>query len=289
MSWIKKLFPQKIRTSITERRKSVPEGLWTKCKSCGAFLYNADLEQNLNVCTKCNYHMPIRARERLELFFDKPYGDYNLVEIGENIKPFDFLKFKDTKKYKDRLSSAQKDTQENDALVAMFGKLNSIDVVACSFEFDFIGGSMGACVGSKFVEACEYAILKKVPFICFATSGGARMQEGLISLMQMAKTSAVLKKLSNAKLPYISILVNPTFGGVSASLAMLGDINIAEPNALIGFAGPRVIQQTVRETLPEGFQKSEFLLEHGFIDMIIDRRNLRYKVSSILEKLIGIK
>tara|TARA_R110002072_G_scaffold84814_1_gene192227 strand:- start:10512 stop:11378 length:867 start_codon:yes stop_codon:yes gene_type:complete len=287
MSWIKKLFPQKVRTSISDRRKAVPEGVWTKCKSCSAFLYKADLKQNIHVCTKCNYHMPIKARERLELFLDEETSDFSNIEIGKNIKPIDYLKFKDTKKYKDRLSSAQKQTGEKDALVAMHGKLNSIDVVICSFEFSFIGGSMGACVGSKFVKACEYAIEHKMPFICFSTSGGARMQEGLTSLMQMAKTSAVLKKLSNAKLPYVSILVNPTFGGVSASLAMLGDINIAEPNALIGFAGPRVIEQTVRETLPEGFQKSEFLLEHGFIDMIIDRRNMKDKVSNLISKLIN--
>jgi len=286
MSWIKKLLPQKVRTSISERKKAVPEGVWTKCKSCGAFLYNSDVEQNLHVCTRCNYHMPISARERLELFLDKSVGNFKNIEIGEKLKPIDYLKFKDSKKYKDRISSAQKSTKENDALVAMYGKINNLDVVACAFEFNFIGGSMGACVGSKFVMACEYAIEHKLPFICFSTSGGARMQEGLVSLMQMAKTSAALKKLANAKLPYISILVNPTYGGVSASLAMLGDINIAEPGALIGFAGPRVIQQTVRETLPEGFQKSEFLLEHGFIDMIVDRRNLKYKVTNLLKKIL---
>jgi len=287
MSWIKKLLPQKVRTSISERKKTVPEGVWTKCKSCGAFLYNSDVEQNLHVCTKCSYHMPINARQRLELFLDKPTKDFKNLELGEKIRPIDYLKFKDSKKYKDRISSAQKSTKENDALVAMHGKLNKLDIVACAFEFNFIGGSMGACVGSKFVLACEYAIEHKLPFICFSTSGGARMQEGLISLMQMAKTSAALKKLANAKLPYISILVNPTFGGVSASLAMLGDVNIAEPGALIGFAGPRVIQQTVRETLPEGFQKSEFLLEHGFVDMIVDRRNLKYKVTNLLKKMLN--
>lgn len=289
MSWIKKLLPQKVRTSISERKKTVPEGVWTKCKSCGSFLYNSDVEQNLHVCTKCNYHMPISARERLELFLDKPADDFKNIEIGEKIKPVDYLKFKDSKKYKDRISGAQKATKENDALVVMHGKINNLDVVACAFEFNFIGGSMGAVVGTKFVMACEYAIKNKLPFICFSTSGGARMQEGLISLMQMAKTSAALKKLSNQGLPYISILVNPTFGGVSASLAMLGDINIAEPGALIGFAGPRVIEQTVREKLPEGFQKSEFLLEHGFVDMIVDRRNLKYKVTNLLTKMLNKK
>ncbi|MBS0286989.1 MAG: acetyl-CoA carboxylase carboxyltransferase subunit beta [Proteobacteria bacterium] len=281
MSWFQKLFPSKIRAS-NQKKKSIPEGLWTKCNSCLAVLFRAELERNLDVCPKCDYHNRISARTRLSWFLDKALCE----EIGQDIEPQDKLKFKDTKKYRDRLTSAQKETQEKDALVAMKGTVHGIPVVVAAFEFGFIGGSMGRVVGKRFIMAVESAIASKVPFICFATSGGARMQESLFSLMQMAKTSAVLTKLSAAKLPYISVLLDPCMGGVSASLAMLGDINIAEPKALIGFAGPRVIEQTVRQTLPEGFQRSEFLLEHGAIDMIVDRRNMRSKIACLINKMM---
>ena len=279
MSWFEKLIPSKIRT--TARTKSVPEGVWCKCSACDSVLYRAELERNLHVCPKCDHHQRINARTRLENFLDE--GER--TEIAENVKPVDTLKFKDSKKYKDRIIQAQKNTGENDALLAMEGTINDLPVVAVSFDFTFMGGSMGAVVGEKFMRAANVALEKKVPLICFSASGGARMQEGLFSLMQMAKTSAALTRLSQAGIPFVSVLTDPTMGGVSASLAMLGDINVAEPKALIGFAGPRVIEQTVRETLPEGFQRSEFLLEHGAVDMIVDRRDMRDRLSSILSML----
>ncbi|MDH5357041.1 MAG: acetyl-CoA carboxylase, carboxyltransferase subunit beta [Gammaproteobacteria bacterium] len=276
MSWFEKLIPSKIRTKV--RSRSVPEGVWCKCQACDSVLYRAELERNLHVCPKCDHHQRINARTRLESFLDE--GER--VEIAADVSPVDTLKFKDSKKYKDRLHQAQKATGEKDALLVMEGTINDLPVVAVSFDFSFMGGSMGAVVGEKFVRAAQVALNKKIPLICFSASGGARMQEGLFSLMQMAKTSAILSQLSNAGVPFVSVLTDPTMGGVSASLAMLGDINVAEPKALIGFAGPRVIEQTVRETLPEGFQRSEFLLEHGAIDMIIDRRDMRDRLASIL-------
>ena len=280
MSWFTKLLPSRIKTDGASRR-TVPEGVWSKCDECSAVLYRAELERNLEVCPKCFHHMRIGARARIEYFLDPEPR----VEIGSEIKPVDKLKFRDSKKYKDRLSQAQKQTKEKDALVVLMGRVNEIPVVVAAFEYNFMAGSMGAVVGEKFVLAAEAAIDNDVPLVCFSASGGARMQEAILSLMQMAKTSSALANLAARELPYISILTNPTMGGVSASLATLGDINIAEPNALIGFAGPRVIEQTVRETLPEGFQRSEFLLEHGDIDMIVDRREMREKISSILSIL----
>jgi len=280
MSWFTKLLPSRIKTDSASRR-TVPEGVWSKCDECSAVLYRAELERNLEVCPKCSHHMRIGARARIDLFLDPEPR----VEIGSQVKPVDKLRFRDSKKYKDRLSQAQKQTKEEDALVVLMGQVKEIPVVVAAFEFNFMAGSMGAVVGEKFVLAAEAAIENDIPLVCFSASGGARMQEAILSLMQMAKTSAALAKLAARELPYISILTNPTMGGVSASLATLGDINIAEPNALIGFAGPRVIEQTVRETLPEGFQKSEFLLEHGDIDMIVDRREMREKISSILSIL----
>ncbi len=280
MSWFTKLLPSRIKTDGASRR-TVPEGVWSKCDECSAVLYRAELERNLEVCPKCFHHMRIGARARIEYFLDPE----SRVEIGSELKPVDKLKFRDSKKYKDRLSQAQKQTKEEDALVVLMGRVNEIPVVVAAFEYNFMAGSMGAVVGEKFVLAAEAAIDNDVPLVCFSASGGARMQEAILSLMQMAKTSSALAKLAARELPYLSVLTNPTMGGVSASLATLGDINIAEPNALIGFAGPRVIEQTVRETLPEGFQKSEFLLEHGDIDMIVDRREMREKISSILSIL----
>ncbi len=280
MSWFTKLLPSRIKTDGASRR-TVPEGVWSKCDECSAVLYRAELERNLEVCPKCFHHMRIGARARIDLFLDPEPR----VEIGSEIKPVDKLKFRDSKKYKDRLSQAQKQTKEKDALVVIMGQVNEIPVVVAAFEYNFMAGSMGAVVGEKFVLAAEAAMENHIPLVCFSASGGARMQEAILSLMQMAKTSSALAKLAARELPYISVLTNPTMGGVSASLATLGDINIAEPNALIGFAGPRVIEQTVRETLPEGFQKSEFLLEHGDIDMIVDRREMREKISSILSIL----
>jgi acetyl-CoA carboxylase carboxyl transferase subunit beta len=277
MSWFEKLLPSKIRTDSTTR-KSVPEGLWKKCTACNAVLYRAELERNLDVCPKCDHHMRIGARRRLEAFLDPEPR----VELGRELTPVDALKFRDSKKYKDRISSAQKVTGEDDALIVMNGQVNGIPLVACAFEFRFMGGSMGSVVGERFRRAAEFCIAEELPLVCFSASGGARMQEALFSLMQMAKTSAALARMSRRGLPFISVMTDPTMGGVSASLAMLGDINMAEPNALIGFAGPRVIEQTVRETLPEGFQRSEFLLEHGAIDMIVDRRQMRDKVSQLL-------
>ena len=280
MSWFTKLLPSRIKTDGASRR-TVPEGVWAKCEECSAVLYRAELERNLEVCPKCSHHMRIGARVRLENFLDPEPR----VEIGDEIKPVDRLKFRDSKKYKDRLNQAQKQTKESDALVVIMGQLKEIPVVVAAFEYNFMAGSMGSVVGERFVLAAEAAIDNGIPLVCFSASGGARMQEAILSLMQMAKTSSALAKLSARGLPYISVLTNPTMGGVSASLATLGDINIAEPRALIGFAGPRVIEQTVRETLPEGFQKSEFLLEHGDIDMIMDRREMRERISSILSIL----
>lgn len=277
MSWIERILPK----TQTGTKGNVPEGIWTKCTSCNAVLYKTELEKQLEVCPKCDHHMRITARARLNSFLDQKDKE----EIAVELEPQDILKFKDSKRYKDRISAAQKNTKEKDALIVMKGTLNGMPVVACSFEFAFLGGSMASVVGAKFVAGVNAAIENNCPFVCFSTSGGARMQEALLSLMQMAKTSAALAKLSDKGLPYISILTDPTMGGVSASLAMLGDINVAEPKALIGFAGPRVIEQTVREKLPEGFQRSEFLLEKGAIDMIVDRRNMRDKLFSVLSKL----
>jgi acetyl-CoA carboxylase carboxyl transferase subunit beta len=256
----------------------VPEGLWEKCDGCGAILYRPELERNLEVCPKCGHHHSISARKRLAALFDEGSG----VEMFANLEPVDVLKFRDSKKYKDRIVAAQKQTGEKDALIAMHGLLKAQPLMACAFEFAYMGGSMGSVVGEKFTLAAEHALEERMPFVCFCASGGARMQEGLFSLMQMAKTAAALARLRDAGLPFISVLTNPTTGGVSASLGMLGDINIGEPKALIGFAGPRVIEQTVRETLPEGFQRSEFLLEHGAIDMIVDRREMRDKLASLM-------
>jgi acetyl-CoA carboxylase carboxyl transferase subunit beta len=277
LSWFEKLMPTSIRTDSSTKR-GVPEGLWTKCVSCNAVLYRAELERNLDVCPKCNHHMRVFGRKRLEIFLD----DAPTEEIGANLVPYDKFKFKDSKKYKDRLLQAQKNTGEKDALIVLKGKVKGVPVVVAAFDFRFMGGSMGAVVGERFLKGATTALEEKIPFICFSASGGARMQEALFSLMQMAKTSAVLSKLAKNQIPYISVLTDPTMGGVSASFAMLGDVHIAEPKALIGFAGPRVIEQTVREKLPEGFQRSEFLLEHGAIDMVVDRRDLRDRIVSLV-------
>ncbi|BBO27264.1 MULTISPECIES: acetyl-CoA carboxylase, carboxyltransferase subunit beta [Marisediminitalea] len=277
MSWIQKILPK----TQTSTKGNVPEGIWTKCTSCQAVLYKQELDKLLEVCPKCDNHMRINARKRLDAFLDQ--GDRK--ELASDLEPQDILKFKDSKRYKDRITAAQKSTNEKDALIVMQGKLKGMPVVVASFEFAFMGGSMASVVGARFVAAVNAAIQNNCPLICFSASGGARMQEALLSLMQMAKTSAALAKLSEKGLPYISVLTDPTMGGVSASLAMLGDINVAEPKALIGFAGPRVIEQTVREKLPEGFQRSEFLLEKGAIDMIVDRRDMRDKLHSVLSKL----
>ena len=281
MSWFEKLVPSTIRTDASNKKGAVPEGLWNKCPSCNAILYNLELEKNFSVCPKCEHHMRISARSRLEMFLDEEGRE----EIGKGVKPTDPLKFKDSKKYKDRISQAQKQTKENDALLVMKGQLMGRDIVAAAFDFNFMAGSMGSVVGEKFVRGVNKSLELGVPFIVFSASGGARMQESLFSLFQMAKTSAALTKLAEAAIPFISVMTDPTMGGVSASLSMLGDFNVAEPNALIGFAGPRVIEQTVREKLPEGFQRSEFLQEHGAIDMIIDRREMRDKIASILAML----
>jgi acetyl-CoA carboxylase carboxyl transferase subunit beta len=283
MNWFEKLIPATIRTESSLKKATVPEGLWNKCPSCDAILYNAELEKNYNVCPKCEHHMRISARTRLDMFLD----EQGRIELGGGLKANDPLKFKDTKKYKDRLTQAQKATKENDALVVMQGSLKGHGIVAAAFDFSFMGGSMGSVVGERFVRGVNKSIELGVPFIVFTASGGARMQESLFSLFQMTKTSAALTKLAERGIPYISYMTDPTMGGVSASLAMLGDINVAEPRALIGFAGPRVIEQTVRETLPEGFQRSEFLQDHGAIDMIIDRREMREKISSILSMLMA--
>jgi len=281
MSWLKNVFPPKIKKIVGSAKKSVPDGVWHKCLSCKTALYNSDLEKNLYVCPKCDHHHRLPARERLKLLFDS----IGQKEIFQNILPKDPLKFVDSKPYHEKLTEAQAHHKIGEALVVITGKIESLKVTAAAFEFSFMGGSMGSAVGEKFVKAVEYAIENKTPLICFSASGGARMQEGLFSLMQMAKTSAALTALTKAKLPFISVLTDPTMGGVSASFAMLGDIIIAEPNALIGFAGPRVIEQTVREKLPEGFQRAEFLLSHGAIDFIIDRREMRKSLVNIISKL----
>ncbi|PWC10185.1 acetyl-CoA carboxylase carboxyl transferase subunit beta [Brenneria roseae subsp. americana] len=279
MSWIERILN---KSNITPTRKAnIPEGVWTKCDSCGQVLYRAELERNLEVCPKCDHHMRLSARARLQAFLDKE----GTVELGSELEPKDILKFRDSKKYKDRLVAAQKQSDEKDALIVMKGTLYGMPVVAASFEFAFMGGSMASVVGARFVRAVEQALEDGCPLVCFSASGGARMQEALMSLMQMAKTSAALAKMRERGLPYISVLTDPTMGGVSASLAMLGDLNIAEPKALIGFAGPRVIEQTVREKLPPGFQRSEFLIEKGAIDMIVRRPEMRYKLATILAKL----
>ncbi len=282
MSWFEKILPS-IRTSGGGDKKNVPEGIWAKCDSCDAIIYRAELERNQDVCTKCNHHMRQSARKRLDQFLDTE----GRTEIAAGLEAEDILKFKDDKKYRDRLNSAQKNTGEKDALVVMKGSVNGLEIVASAFDFNFMGGSMGSVVGEKFIRAVNASLDSNIPLVCFTASGGARMQEALISLFQMAKTSAALTRLSKRGLPFISVLTDPTMGGVSASFAMLGDVHIAEPNALIGFAGPRVIEQTVREQLPEGFQRSEFLLEHGAIDMIVDRRHLRQKISSLCAKLMN--
>jgi acetyl-CoA carboxylase carboxyl transferase subunit beta len=279
MSWIEKILPK----TQTSTKGNVPEGVWTKCSSCQSVLYKTELEKQLEVCPKCGHHMRINARRRIDAFLDQN----NREELATEFEPQDVLKFKDSKKYKDRLLGAQKATKEKDALIVVKGELKGMPIVVASFEFAFLGGSMASVVGARFVAAVNAAIANNTPLVCFSASGGARMQEALLSLMQMAKTSAALAKLSKKGLPYISVLTDPTMGGVSASLAMLGDINVAEPKALIGFAGPRVIEQTVRETLPEGFQRSEFLLEKGAIDMIVDRRDMRNKLHRVLQKLHG--
>ena len=281
MSWFNKLMPSRISTE--NRTKSVPEGVWVKCERCDAQLYRNELERNLQVCPKCNYHMRINARKRLKYFLDPQ----SQIELFNNLEPQDPLKFKDTKRYRDRLVAAQKKTGEKDALICVKGTLYDRPIVVSAFDFSFMGGSMGSVVGERFTRAANYAAEHRLPMICFSVSGGARMQEALFSLFQMAKTAAALANLGRVGSPYISVLTDPTTGGVSASLAMLGDINIAEPNALIGFAGPRVIEQTVRERLPEGFQRSEFLLDHGAIDMIIDRRKLRKEINMLLDKFEG--
>lgn len=281
MSWYKKLLPPKIKRDANATKKAVPEGLWSKCPSCEAVLYFTDLESNQHVCPKCSFHNRISARQRLDLLFD-PDGR---AEIGSEVVPVDSLKFKDTKKYVDRLADAEKATGETDALVVMQGTVNGVPLIAAAFEFQFLGGSMGSVVGERFARAVEACYDEKLPFVCFTATGGARMQEGLLSLMQMAKTTATLHQLAQSRLPFISVLTDPTMGGVSASFAMLGDIVIAEPGALIGFAGPRVIEQTVRETLPEGFQRAEFLLEKGAIDLIVDRRQMRKKLPELVSLL----
>jgi acetyl-CoA carboxylase carboxyl transferase subunit beta len=281
MSWLSKLMPSRIRTEGASKR-TVPEGVWEQCPNCAAALYKPELERNLFVCPNCAHHLPIPARLRLKQLFDEG----KTQEIAAELTPSDPLNFKDGKKYKDRLLASQKATGEKDALVAMSGQLSGHALVACAFEFSFMGGSMGSVVGERFAQAGEKALDFGAPMVCFSASGGARMQEGLLSLMQMSKTAAVIARMRRAGLPFASVLTHPTTGGVSASLAMLGDLNIAEPNALIGFAGPRVIEQTVRETLPAGFQRSEFLLEHGHIDMIVDRREIRDKLSQVFALLM---
>ena len=281
MSWIDRIFSK--NTSTSSRKANVPEGVWTKCTSCDQVLYREELKRHLEVCPKCGHHMRIDARERLLGLLDQD----NAQELAAELEPKDILKFKDLKKYKDRISAAQKDTGEKDALIAFYGTLYNMPIVAAASNFSFMGGSMGSVVGAKFVKAAEKAIEENCPFVCFSASGGARMQEALFSLMQMAKTSAVLAKMREKGVPFISVLTDPTLGGVSASFAMLGDINIAEPKALIGFAGPRVIEQTVREKLPEGFQRSEFLLEKGAIDMIVKRADMRNTLASLVSKLMN--
>jgi acetyl-CoA carboxylase carboxyl transferase subunit beta len=280
VTWFEKIMPSRIKTE--RRTRSVPEGLWIKCPACDAVLYRAEIERNLQVCPKCSHHMRIEARDRLDRFLDDGSGR----ELATEVEPEDPLRFRDSKKYRDRLTVAQKTVGEKDALIVMAGALHGIELVACAFEFRFLGGSMGSVVGERFTRGAEHCLEHRLPLVCFSSSGGARMQEGLLSLLQMSKTSAVLARMAQARLPFISVLTDPTTGGVSASLAMLGDLNIAEPRALIGFAGPRVIEQTVRETLPEGFQRSEFLLEHGAVDLIIDRRELRDRIAVLLAVML---
>lgn len=284
MSWIDKILPSGVKKDDTANRSSVPEGLWKKCIKCDAILYKPDLERNAEVCPKCDHHMRIGARKRLELCLDRGGQE----ELFAELEPVDHLKFKDKRKYRDRLTAAQRSTGEKDALIAMRGRISGLDVIAVAFEFDFHGGSMGYAVGEKFTRAATVALDKGIPLICFSASGGARMQEALISLMQMAKTSAVIERLKNKGIPYISVLTDPIYGGVSASLALLGDINIAEPDARAGFAGPNIIEQTIRQKLPKGFQRSEFLLEHGAIDMIVHRSEMRETLARILGKLTGV-
>ncbi|MBN4053303.1 acetyl-CoA carboxylase carboxyltransferase subunit beta [Haliea sp. AH-315-K21] len=282
MSWINKILPSKIKTDTDVRNRNIPEGLWKKCPRCDAVLYSSNLDENKDICPKCDHHLRISARRRLDIFLDPE----ERVELAKDIEPNDILKFKDLKKYKDRLVAAKKSTGEKDALIVMQGKLKGHAVVVVAFEFGFIGGSMGSVVGEKFVIAVNKCLEENLPLICFATSGGARMQEALVSLMQMPKTAAALERMKQNGLLYISVLIDPVYGGVSASLAILGDINVAEPNALIGFAGQDVIRQTVRENLPEGFQRSEFLLEHGAIDMIVHRKDMRDKLSALIAKFM---
>jgi acetyl-CoA carboxylase carboxyl transferase subunit beta len=285
MSWLQKLLPPKIKhDAASPNKKAVPEGLWSKCESCEAVLYRSDLEKNFYVCPKCSHHNRISARERLDYLLDLE----GRFEIGAEVLPVDTLKFKDSRRYTERLADARNDTSEEDALVVMHGSIRTIPVVAAAFEFGFLGGSMGSVVGERFVRGVQVCLEQRLPFICITATGGARMQEGVLSLMQMAKTCAALTRLSRERLPFISILTDPTMGGVSASFAMIGDVVIAEPGALIGFAGPRVIEQTVRETLPEGFQRSEFLLEHGAIDMIVDRRQMPDKLAHLLALLLKV-
>ncbi len=284
MSWLQKLLPPRIKRDAGSPKKAMPEGLWSKCESCEAVLYRADLEKNLHVCPKCSRHNRISARERLDYLLDLE-GRY---EIGAEVLPVDSLKFKDSRRYIERLAEARNETSEEDALVVMQGSIKTLPVVAAAFEFKFLGGSMGSVVGERFVRGVQVCLEQHLPFICFTASGGARMQEGLLSLMQMAKTCAALTQLSEERLPFISVLTDPTMGGVSASFAMIGDVVVAEPGALIGFAGPRVIEQTVRETLPEGFQRSEFLLQHGAIDMIVDRRQMRDKFAGLITLLLKL-
>ncbi len=281
MSWLEKLLPPRIQRSDAANRKTVPEGLWVKCPSCEAVLYRTDLESNLHVCPKCTHHMRIRARDRLDALLDIE-GRY---DIGQEILPVDTLKFKDSKKYPDRLKGALEATGETDSLIVTGGSIMNLPVVAACFEFEFMAGTMGSVVGERFVRGVQVALEQKVPFICFTASGGARMQEGLLSLMQMSKTTSMLTKLAEKKLPFISVLTDPTTGGVSASFAFMGDVVIAEPKALIGFAGQRVIENTVREKLPEGFQRAEFLLQKGAVDMIVDRRNMREEIARLLALL----
>ncbi|MDK8464347.1 acetyl-CoA carboxylase, carboxyltransferase subunit beta [Marinobacter sp. SS13-12] len=282
-NWLDKIMPSKIR-SESKQRTGVPEGLWKKCPKCGAFLYKPELDKNLDVCPKCQHHLRVTARRRLDIFLDKE----GRQEIAADLEPWDRLKFKDSKRYKDRLTQNQKATGEKDALVAMRGTCLETPLVAVAFEFNFMGGSMGQVVGEKFVQAANVCLEERIPLVCFSASGGARMQEAILSLMQMSKTAAALERMKQEGIPYISVMTDPVFGGVSASLAMLGDLNIAEPYALIGFAGPRVIEQTVREKLPEGFQRSEFLLDHGAIDMILHRHHMRERIAALLAKFAGM-
>jgi len=278
MSWLEKLMPSQMRNDSARRKTSVPEGLWAKCSNCGAVLYTAEMERSLHVCPKCNAHQRLRARDRLNLFLDAGHRE----DLATGLEPKDPLKFRDSKKYRDRLSAAQKDSGEREAVIMMAGQLRKLPIVVGAMDFKFMGGSMGSVVGESFVQGVHQAIERQTPFVFFSASGGARMQEGLFSLMQMGKTSAALTRLADQGLPFVSVLTHPTMGGVAASYAMLGDINVAEPDALIGFAGPRVIEQTVKQTLPEGFQRSEFLLEHGAIDMIVERKNLRERIHKVL-------